>query len=213
MRFYLTLAAVGLASMALSAPAPDQALTFVDLQPKANQKLKDNLHTANFDNNNLADLPKGKQTFAGISFVVGEGLVQLGSKQVTSFPEKVEDIKVDAKFSRLHLLHATGYKADEDAVVGKYLLHYEDKGEETIEIVYGKDVRDWWCAEGDKDVSRGKVAWKGTNEAAKSNKSTIRLYLTTWKNPKPDKKVSTIDYSSTMTDAAPFLVAMTLEDK
>jgi len=33
----------------------------------------------------------------------------------------------------------------------------------------------------------------------------------TWKNPHPDKNVVSIDLVSTLTEAAPFLVAMTLE--
>jgi hypothetical protein len=43
----------------------------------------------------------------------------------------------------------------------------------------------------------------------------VRLYLTTWANPKPDKKVVGINYLSKKADtvAAPFCVAMTLELK
>ena len=37
---------------------------------------------------------------------------------------------------------------------------------------------------------------------------------TTWDNPKPDKKVKTLDYSTTKeTICAPFCVAMTVEEK
>jgi hypothetical protein len=92
-------------------------------------------------------------------------------------------------------------------------VHYADKSEETIEVVYGKDVRDWWRNDAAKAPTRGKVAWKGTNESAKSNGSSIWLFSFTWKNPKPDKKVVSIDYVSTLTGAAPFVVAMTLEDE
>jgi hypothetical protein len=42
----------------------------------------------------------------------------------------------------------------------------------------------------------------------------IRLYLTTWENPKPDKKITAIDYSTTKeTPCAPFCVAMSAEEK
>jgi hypothetical protein len=59
------------------------------------------------------------------------------------------------------------------------------------------------------------VAWKGDNELAKKYKCRLRLYLTTWENPYPDKKVVSIDYigKKEETVAAPFCVAITLELK
>jgi Tol biopolymer transport system component len=83
---------------------------------------------------------------------------------------------------------------------------------EVIPIVYGQDVRDWWFVQGEKGVSRGKVAWEGDNDRAKELNSRIRLYLATWENPKPNLEVVSIEYVSTMNSAgAPFCVAMTLE--
>ena len=73
---------------------------------------------------------------------------------------------------------------------------------------------DWWCYEGNPEPTRGKVAWKGENEGAKSLNATIRLYMATWENPKPDKKVKSIDYATTKeTICAPFCVALTAEEK
>ena len=150
----------------------------------------------------------------GVKFKIGEKLIQLASAELKdSFPEKVEGIKVDAKFAKLHILQATGHSVEDDKVIAKYLVHYADKSTETIEVAYGKDVRDWWHHDGDKDPTRGKVAWKGSNEAAKSGGSSIWLFSLTWKNPKPDQKVVSIDYVSTLTEAAPFVVAMTLEEE
>jgi hypothetical protein len=84
----------------------------------------------------------------------------------------------------------------------------------TIPIEYGKDVLDWWCHADSGEPTRGKVAWKGENDGAKTLNATIRLYLTTWENPKPDLKIKSIDYSSTkQTQAAPFCVAITGEKK
>jgi hypothetical protein len=61
-------------------------------------------------------------------------------------------------------------------------------------------------------VTRGKVAWTGVNEASLKQNKNLRLYLTTWENPKPDKKVVSIDYVSKKTNAGPFCIAMTLEE-
>ncbi len=38
-----------------------------------------------------------------------------------------------------------------------------------------------------------------------------RLFLTTWSNPLPSVEIESVDYISWMTDAAPFMVAMTIE--
>lgn len=197
--------------LATAAPVPkSDGMTPLDLQPKANHKLADDFHGAT-DKNNLSGLKAGKHTLEGIKFQVGEKLIQLSSKSVSDKPEKVEGIKVGRAATKLHFLHATGFRTEEDTVIGKYIVQYDDNTKEEVEIVYGKDVRDWWnypCAPG---VTRGKVAWKGENEAAKGYNATLQLFLMTWENPHPRKKVSTIDYQSTQTDAAPFCVAITAE--
>jgi hypothetical protein len=201
-------------ALATAAPAPKrEAMTHLDLQPKANQKLTENLHSDTYPNNNLASLKTGKQTLEGIPFKIGEKLIQLSGKSIPEKPEKVEGIKVGQTVAKLHFLHATGYQAEGDTVIGKYIAHYDDNTQEEIEIVYGKDVRDWWnypCAPG---TSRGKVAWKGENVASKGFKATLQLFLMTWENPHPAKKMTSLDFLSTQTDAAPFCVAITAEAK
>src|SRR5260370_34609717 len=99
--------------------AANKKWTFIDLQPKANHKLKEDFHGNNFAGNNLESLPQGEQTLEGIKFKIGEGLIQLTSMQqeVADKPEKVEDIKVDAKFAKLHILHATGWRARDDTII------------------------------------------------------------------------------------------------
>jgi hypothetical protein len=210
---YSISAAVVLLSLVAVEPAKEKTVTYVDLQPKTNQKLKEPFHGST-DANDLADLKQEKQTLEGLKFNIGEGLIQLANENLKdSLPEKVEGIKVDAKFAKLHILHAAGHSVADDTVIAKYIVHYADKSEETIGVVYGKDVRDWWRGDDAKEPTRGKVAWKGTNKAAKASGQSIWLFSFTWENPKPDKKVVSIDYVSTLTGAAPFVVAMTLEDE
>jgi hypothetical protein len=208
-----------------AAPVPRQRFTTVDLKDKFTHKLKDKFGNDQREGNFLT-IKKGEQTLGGVKFKIGEGVVQLGSKVWHEMPEKVEGIKVDKKFAKLHILHATGYGGgpnmpgndwyvEDDTEIGEYKLHYEDRSTARIPIVYGKDVRDWWFREDEKEPSRSKVVWTGDNELAKTLDCRLRLYLTTWENPKPDKKVTRIDYISRKekTVAAPFCVAMTLEEK
>lgn len=226
MKYVLALAAVGCTlSLVLAVPTRER-FHYVDLQPKANQKFTDNFGSG-VEGNNLAALPAGEQAFGGINFKVGPGMIQLGSRVLQRMPDKVEGIAVNGKFRRLHILHATGYGGSpnrpggagfvaDGTSIGEYRLRYEDLRTETIPIVYGKDVRDWYFVEGDPGVTRGKIVWVGDNARTKQLMGVrLRLYLTTWENPRPGKRVTHIDYVSRKgeTAAAPFCLAITLEER
>jgi hypothetical protein len=207
-------------ALSLPAAAAEPAFAYIDLAGKTTYKLSDDLGVEKLQGNTVT-VPQGEQTFEGIKFKIGEGVIQLGGSFWTDPPVKVEGITVGKKLVKLHILHATGYgrtgpgsprHVGEDTPIGEYTLHYEDKSTETIPVVYGVDVRDWWSD--DKKTSRSLVAWRGDNDAAKRLNSTIRLYLTTWENPKLDQKVVSIDYLKVGDNpAAPFCVALTAEEK
>jgi hypothetical protein len=211
-------AAFGLAS-AGSGGKP--SFTSIDLQSKFNQKLDDTFH-GDLEGNNLAELPRGEQTLAKVKFKIGDGVIQLGSTLLKDKPAKVEGIAVDRKLTRLHFLHACGFGGTndpdnsiyvkDDTVIGAYVVHYDDKTEAKIPIVYGKDVRDWWDTDKSKETPRARLAWEGANEATKRAKASLLLYRGTWENPHPGKRVVGIDYLSTNdSPGAPFCVAITAE--
>ena len=214
MRLHYGLAIVFAASAALAAPAPDkEEFVSIDIQGKTNHKMNEPFHGGAFVGNHLGNLAKTKQKFEGVPFEIGEGLLQLGSKRLPDFPEKIEGIKVGKTLTKLHILHACGYFDEDDAIIGHYVIHYADDTTDKIEIAYGKDVRDWWTPPDAPEPSRGKIAWKGENEPTKERGYTLRLYLATWKNPKPDKKVLSIDYVSAQAISAPFCLGITAECK
>src|SRR5262249_19878472 len=155
----------------------------IDLKARANQKLKEDFNSGRYKGNNLASLPAGQQTFAGVKFHVGEAMIQLGSPSLKGKPDKVEGIKVGRTLARLHFLHATAFSAEDGTVIARYVVHYADKTTAEVEVAYGKDVVDWWAYPGQKAPARGKLAWEGKNAAAKEFDATIKLYLTTWKSP------------------------------
>ena len=196
----------------------------LDLQPRINQKLADALH--GFAGNNLAELPKGEQTFAGIKFKIGEGYLRLsGAVETGPAPRKtgrIEEIAVGTSCARLHILHGTGYGAygndggplfiRDGTLIGEYRIRYEDSSIESIPIVYGEDVRDWWNWDKPAEVTRGKIAWTGKNAFSRQQNESIHIYLTTWTNPHPQKKIVSFDYVCTGTSAAsPFCIAISLE--
>jgi hypothetical protein len=203
-------------ALALSTAArAETKFTFIDLQPRANQKLADDLHES--QGNNLAKVPTGEQKLADVPFKLGEKMIHLKGAHSPSAPEKVEGIKVGAKFDRLHILHSTGYGNDpavgDGTEIGAYVVHYADGATERIPIVYGEDLRDWWVMPDKPAVKRAKVAWEGTNAAAEGMGTKIRLYRVEWTNPHPEKEVATIDAVSKGLECDPFLIALTLEKK
>jgi hypothetical protein len=102
-------------------------------------------------------------------------------------------------------------------------VNYDDDSQEVIPIVYGEDVNDWWYIPGtphhDRTPKRAKIAWEGSNAVTKNIseqanlKAVVRLYLTTWTNPKPNKKVKSLEFASANAQlpSAPFCVAISAE--
>jgi hypothetical protein len=93
------------------------------------------------------------------------------------------------------------------------MVQYDDGSQEGVPIVYGEDVRDWWFVEGEPEPSRGKVVWTGDNALATQIGARLRLYVSSWTNPKPDHTVTRIDYVARKTEtvAAPFCISMSVE--
>jgi hypothetical protein len=183
----------------------------VDLQRFANQKLTDSL--GGVAANELKDLPQGELKLAQVSFRIGQSLVRLGGKKLPAAPSQVDGIPIHRRALTLHFLHATQFGGPQHGVadgtlIGRYVFRYADGSKESLPVVYGEDVRDWWDHDNSKAVSRGQVVWTGQNEAVKRANRGLRLYLATWENPHPEKAIDTIDYISEMTNAAPFCVAI-----
>jgi RNA polymerase sigma factor (sigma-70 family) len=218
--FLATAVFLAFGAIGSSGPSENESVvvkyTFVDLQPKGNHRLKDDLGT--LEGNNLAEVPRGRVTLAGHPFKIGERLIRVRGMRAPEPPAAVTRIAIDARFDSLHILHSTmfgnAFGLDDGTEIGTYIIHYVDKSEARIPIVYGSDVRDWWRDSDPTEPLRGKVAWSGKNRAAVESgggDSEIRLFLTEWKNPHPDRRVASIDLETRDMPCAPFLVALTLE--
>jgi hypothetical protein len=220
MRCHVALLCVCLFRLQASgADEQEPKFAFIDLQPKANQELQATF-SENFPDAHLGDLPQGEQKFGGAPFKIGPGCICLGGSLKADKPAKVE-IPVKRKLAKLHLLHATQFGGAEapnpthikdGTLIGQYMIRYSDGSGEGIDIVYGEDVRDWWNWDKSKETKRGKIAWTGTSPAAKMYELDVRLYESSWTNPKPDLQIESILYTSRMdTPGAPFCVALTAQ--
>lgn len=194
---------------------PKGQLVRVDLGAKATRR-RSEMYTG-FPNNNLSDLPGGEQTLGGVKFTIGESIVQLSGQRLTDAPDRVEGIVVGSFVARLYMLQGAQFAGEtprgvSGATIGDYRVHYEDGGTESIPMVVGDDVRDWWNGDAGSATSRGIVVWTGANDASKAAKLQTRLYLGAWDNPHPDQRVTTIDFVSANTATGPFCVAITAEE-
>jgi WD40 repeat protein/tRNA A-37 threonylcarbamoyl transferase component Bud32/tetratricopeptide (TPR) repeat protein len=175
----------------------------IDLSGFYNAALTENWHNRRNEGNDLSELAQGLQTLAGIQFDV-RGIVQLSGQALKTvepeYPQSVSGILVGQRCRRIHWLQATGWGVPDGLQVGSYIIHYADGQQREIPIVYGKDIRDW-LGDQQSELDRASTAWKGTR----------RLVKSTWENPMPQTEIATIDFTSTMTAAAPFLIAITVE--
>jgi hypothetical protein len=170
---------------------------------------------------NLAALPTGSYVLGGIPFDV-RGLIQLRRPAPDwqwgwqTYPKQVH-IPIGHSFRRLHVLHGTGSSEPKGTVIGYYRLSYGDGSERLLEIVYGRDVADWVGPSGIQlsggEAGRAEVAWTGfdTAQGPAITPRNLRLFRRTYTNPHPEHEVQTIDFVSTLTHCAPFLVAVTVE--
>jgi WD40 repeat protein/tRNA A-37 threonylcarbamoyl transferase component Bud32 len=178
---------------------PRGNMVCIDLQSKTNQE--------------TSEVPRGEQILGGVKFQIGDGMIQMGGNRTAGRPKEVRGIRIDRRCASLYILHSAIYGAVPDHTrIGQYDVHYGDGTKETIGIVYGEDLRDWWNIDKSRPVSRGIVAWEGGNVVSGSRSTTLRLYLTKWTNPRPEKEVASIDYVSANTVMAPFCMAMTVEE-
>jgi hypothetical protein len=194
---------------------PRGKLVCLDFRAKANRKRAE-MYTG-FPDNNLGGLPAGEQVLGGVRFKIGEAVIQLAGQKLTDAPAKVEGIAVGSNVARLYLLHAAQFAGAQFGVspgmtIGAYEVRYEDSSTASIPIVVGQDVRDWWNEDAGGSTSRGTVVWTGTSRDSKAANVDLRLYLSAWDNPEPGKRVARIDFVSASTPAAPFCVAVTVEN-
>jgi hypothetical protein len=202
---------------ALHFPPRDPATPkeLLDLTPFYNASLNESWYRRN-KGNDLATLPKGRQTFGGFEFDV-RGIVQLGSKTpaATNYPALIKGIPVHQKCERLHFLHAAGFGSpgQEGRQIGAYVVHFANNQTRLeIPIRYGLEVRDWHGSSSESAAPKElTVAWTGANAYSQSTGRSIRLFLTTWTNVAPDLEIDSIDFVSAMAVPAPFLIGLSVE--
>ncbi len=165
----------------------------------------------------LKSLPQGDQEIGGVRFDV-RGLAQLSATRLLApYPTNVTGVKVGASSTKIHFLHATRpvpVRAPDMAVgtrVATYVIHYENGAAAEIPIIYGRDLKNWWFDPLKPEPGSARAAWEGENPASKAFQRKIRLFITSWQNPRKDQTIASLSLNSAMAETAPFVVAITIE--
>jgi hypothetical protein len=201
--------------------------TTIDLKPYITAKLTDGpFGWKGNDDDNLSELPPGQHIYAGVPFDVS-GSVQLTGgwlkRYKKPYPAQVAGIPIDRSCSRFHLLHGNGFIINTNfgTVVAKLVIHYENGTSNDLNLVAGENAFDWWnplfktgVPERWLQMAPGtERAWTGSNPYIRKwqPELSLILYRTTFDNPQPEVKVSSVDYVSTQTITSPFLVGLTVD--
>jgi hypothetical protein len=181
---------------------------FVALGNYYNAGLTTNWLGGDIQDRSLADLPTNVNVFNGATFRV-EGIIQLQGvtlkKRAPWYPDSVKGIPVQMTCSNLHFFHGVAWSVADGLQISSYVIHFADGSQVEFPIRYGIDVRNW--SFNDKDLYQtAKTAW-----SSKKYSIFFRLYASDWANPKPDIKVTSVDFIASGTDCAPFLLAVTAE--
>jgi hypothetical protein len=102
------------------------------------------------------------------------------------------------------------------------VLHYADRTEAEIKIFSTKHLLDVWgpictsevparerCVSSPESELAWASAWAPKEKSELFN--SVRVYKSRFENPRPDALVVSLDYVSTRTEAAPFLLGLTIE--
>jgi hypothetical protein len=200
--------------LGIPARDPRAAPNLIDLTAFYNAELTNSWYGPVDMGNDLAPLPQGLQQLAGVSFDV-RGIIQLyQAPGAPRFPKAVSGIPISRHCQRIHFLHAGAVPKElpEELPLAKYVFHFVDGQKAEMPICKGLDIRDWWVKPGvPRETKRSVEAWTGTNAMGIIKQRPIRLFKSTWENPRPNVEVKNIDYVSMISEAGPFLVAITAE--
>lgn len=202
-------------SKALGALRPAEGELFsVNLGPYANVPLMDTASRSgwiglgqgrDFSQLTPGTVRLGSVTYRVLSSAGGKpAAVMLRGPRITSgLPQKVSGIGVNSTASQLWFLHTAAYADGRERQIGSYRVRYSDGGEESIPLVYGRNITSWMDAQ---PASEAEAAWRGVDGSGKG----VRLRALGWTNPHPEKTIESIDFEvDNASLASPALVAIT----
>ena len=188
---------------------PRASRSLIDLTPYYNATLGENWMDPRDPRDHLGELPAGVRRLAGTEFDL-RGLIQV-ERECRKHPPRVDGLAVGQPCQRLHFLHAARNAAliEDGLEIGRYVVHFADGERREIPLVLGRDLVDWHIQPRSRETYV--TAWSGQNPKTRGMRKQIRLFKTTWQNPRPTVAVRSVDFVATCSGPCPFLVALTAE--
>jgi hypothetical protein len=112
---------------------------------------------------------------------------------------------VGLKAEKICFLQASSWGANNLQKVGEYVIHFANGSKQSIPLLYGEALIDWWASATAKPTN-AEIAWHGSHA-----KSEVSLFKFTWVNPLPQITIDSIDFVSAMSSASPFMIALTCD--
>lgn len=161
----------------------------------------------------LGDLAPGIKAWGGVRFDVRGIMATDGDNSSRGqSPERIQGIPVGVQGAALHLIQGANFENSDGEPIGDLVLHYVDGEERRLPVVYGRDTRNWWTVAGEStETPNARVVWTGECPGARAERQSLRLFMTSFPNPRPDVEVRSLDLVSAMNRAGFFVVAITLE--
>jgi hypothetical protein len=113
-------------------------------------------------------------------------------------------VEVGRKAEALAFLHALAWGAE--GPVASYLIRYADGRELVLPIRQGEEILSWW---GWRETEEVKIAVTGHNLATRR----VAMHVWTWRNPRPEAEIETLEFRSTESEGVPIIVAATVLDE
>ena len=150
----------------------------------------------------FSEIPTGQQQLGGVSWLI---------QRVTEISRPAV-MTVGSKFQKLHLLHGLNGTAEPGAVVGKVRFRYLDGRTEELPIRYGEHLQNCCFAAFSPVRDPGSaMVWTGSNAELRAAGQGLRLYRTTFANPRPTQTVTAVEYSEPEYTPRLLLAAVTIE--
>lgn len=178
----------------------------VDLQPAATRALSDpdgQGWLGYGPGRDLSGVPVGRITLDGTAFQVGPGAVVLaGPLAPAGLPSAVKGIMVGQRASGLLFLNVCGWPVDAGQRIGACVIHFADGTQEEAPLIFGRNIAAYYAH---RSLISGGPAWTGKTPGG----TALSLYAWEWRNPNPERVVSSVDFLSAGTPAGPALLAIT----
>ncbi len=156
--------------------------------------------------NDLRNIPVGRQVFCGIPFDVidparnDRRACAALSVSGGPFAERAVVETAGATARSIYFLHAASNTGE---VAGEYAIHYADGTSEALYLRMGKEITGWWTPD---DTRLARLAWWGENAAFEN----VGVVAFGWNNPHPDRPIASIQMSAPASGGILLVLAVTL---